>query len=108
MGECSSVYIPTMNVFGITQVVSDNEKQTPIFPEPRLCQRSTPTVAVENSVRVLPWRSRRRAFESRNKPHPLRSFSTLLQPKFAAAMEPSAIAQTQGAIRAPLGVDHSQ
>ncbi len=27
----------------------------PVLPEPRQCQRSTPMVAAENSVRVLPW-----------------------------------------------------
>src|SRR4029078_595057 len=69
---------------------------------------STPTVVAENSVRVLPWHSIRLASESRSKPHPRHSLSEHPQPISAAAMEHSAIEQTQGAIRALLKVDHSQ
>src|SRR5262245_6050524 len=76
--------------------------------EPRGCQRSTPTVAAENSVRVLPWHSIHLASESRSKPHRRHSLSGHPQPISAAVMEHSAIEQTQGAIRAPLKVDHSQ
>src|SRR5205823_5385527 len=72
-------------------------------------QRSTPTVAAENSGRVLPWRSTRLASESRSKPnrhhHPLSEHPQLIP---AAVVEHSAIEQTQGAIRAPVKVDHSQ
>src|SRR5688572_10942880 len=76
--------------------------------EPRRCQRSTPTVAAENSVRVLPWHSIPLASESRSKPHPHHSLSEHPQPISAAVVEHSAIEQTQGAIRAPLKVDRSQ
>src|SRR5216117_4089002 len=69
---------------------------------------STPTVAAENSVRVWPWHLIRLASESRSKPHPHHSLSEHPQPISAAVMEHSAIEQTQGAIRAPLKVDHSQ
>src|SRR5436190_1421656 len=72
-------------------------------------QRSTPTVAAENSVRVLPWRSTRLASESRRKPHPHHHpFSEHLQLIPAAVVEHLAIEQTQGAIRAPVKVDRSQ
>src|SRR4029453_2609264 len=72
-------------------------------------QRSTPTVAAENSVRVLLWRSTRLASESRSKPHPHHHpFSEHPQLIPAAVVEHSAIEQTQAAIRAPLKVDHSQ
>src|SRR6478672_1957742 len=72
-------------------------------------QRSTPTVAAENSSRVLPWRLTRLASESRSKPHPHHHrFSEHPQLIPAAAVERSAIEQTQGAIRVPLKVDHSQ
>src|SRR5215831_3162716 len=71
--------------------------------------RATPTVAAENSVRVLPWHSTRLAFQSRSKPHPHHhQFSTHPQLIPAAAVEHSAIEQTRGAIRAALKVDHSQ
>src|SRR4029077_21151042 len=76
--------------------------------EPLRCQRSIPTVAAENSVRVLPWHSIRLASESRNRQHPHHSLSGRPQPRSAAAAEHSAIEQTKGAIRAPLKVDHSQ
>src|SRR5512140_198183 len=72
-------------------------------------QRSTPTVAAENSGRVLPWRSIRLASESRSTPHPHHHpFSEHPQLIPAAAVEHSAIEQTQGAIRALVKVDHSQ
>src|SRR4029453_2436643 len=51
------------------------------------CQRSTPTVAAENSVRVLPWHSIRLASESHSKPHPRHSLSELPQPISAAVVE---------------------
>src|SRR5262245_55994888 len=70
---------------------------------------STPTVAAENSVRVLPWHSIRLASESRSKPHPHHhSLSEHPQSISAAVVEHSTIEQTQGAISAPLKVDHSQ
>src|SRR5688500_5461929 len=59
--------------------------------------RSTPRVAAENSVRVLPWHSIRLASESRNKPHPHHSLSEHPQPISVAVVEHSAIEQTQGA-----------
>src|SRR5437764_14260761 len=72
-------------------------------------QRSTPTVAAGNSVRVLPWRSTRLASESRSKPHPhhhpLSEHPQLIP---AAVVEHSAIEQTQEANGAALKVDHSQ
>src|SRR6266536_1699783 len=72
-------------------------------------QRSTPTVAAENSVRVLPWHSIRLASGSRSKPHPHHHpFSEHPQLIPAPVVEHSAIEQTQGAIRAPVKVDHSQ
>src|SRR5262249_22100733 len=71
--------------------------------------QSTPTVAAENSVRVLPWHSTRLASDSRSKPHPHHHpFSEHSQLIPAVAVEHSAIEQTRGAIRAPLKVDHSQ
>src|SRR4030095_12206628 len=77
--------------------------------EPRRCHLSTPTVAAENSVRVLPWHSIHLASESRSKPHPHHHrFSEHPQLISAAGLERSAIEQTQGAIRAPVKVDHSQ
>jgi hypothetical protein len=76
--------------------------------EPARCQRPTPTVAAETSVRVWPSHSTRLASEFRSKPHPHRSSSEHPQPISAAAVEHSAIEQTQEAIRAPLKVDHSQ
>src|SRR5262245_57988157 len=70
---------------------------------------STPTVAAENSVRVLPWHSIRLASESRSKPHlHHHSLSEHPQSISAAVVEHSTSEQTQGAIRAPLKVDHSQ
>src|SRR5262245_30180222 len=66
-------------------------------------------VAAGNSARVLPWHSIHLAFESRSKLHPHHHpFSGLPQSISAAAVEHSAIEQTQGAIRAPLKVDHLQ
>src|SRR4029450_11589236 len=79
-----------------------------VLPQPQRCQRSTPTVAAENSVRVLPWHSTPLASESRSKPHPHHSLSEHPQPISAAVVEHLAIEQTQGAIRAPLKADHSQ
>src|SRR5262245_39074422 len=70
---------------------------------------STPTVAAENSVRVLPWHLIRLASESRSKPHPHHhSLSEHPQSISAAVVEHSTIEQTQGAIPAPVKVDHSQ
>src|SRR5438094_6704852 len=72
-------------------------------------QRSTPTVAAENSGRVLPWRSTRLASEFRSKPHPYRHpFSEHPQLIPAAVAEHSAIEQTQEANGAALNVDYSQ
>src|SRR4029434_4619267 len=68
----------------------------------------TPTVAAENSVRVLPWRSIRLASESRSKPHPHHSLSELPQPISGVVEEHSDIEQTQGAIHAPPKVDYSR
>src|SRR5262249_44361480 len=77
--------------------------------EPRWCQRSTPTVAAENSVRVLLSHSIRLASESRSKPHPHHPpFSEHSQPISAVVVEHSPTGQMQGATRAPLKVDHSQ
>src|SRR6185295_10556949 len=74
-----------------------------------LSVQPTPTVASENSVRVLPWYSIRLASESRSKPHPhYHRFSERPQLIRAAVVEHSAIEQTQGAIHARLKVDHSQ
>src|SRR5438477_12996766 len=77
--------------------------------KPVLSVQPTPTVASGNSVRVLPWYSIRLASESRSKPHPhYHPFSEHPQLIPAAVVEHSAIEQTQGAIRAPVKVDHSQ
>src|SRR5437016_10260578 len=77
--------------------------------DPDLSVRSTPAVAAGNSVRVLPWYSIRLASDSRSKPHPHHHrFSEHPQLIPAAVVEHSANEQTQGAIRAPLKVDHSQ
>src|SRR5690348_11868491 len=77
--------------------------------KPVLSVQPTPTVASENSVRVLPWYSMRLASESRSKPHPHHHrFSERPQPIPAVVVEHSAIEQTQGAIRALIKVDHSQ
>src|SRR5262245_3745702 len=65
----------------------------PLVCSPFWCQRSTPTVAAENSVRVLLWHSMRLASESRSKPHPHHSRSGPPQPIPAAVLEHSAIQQ---------------
>src|SRR5919198_553298 len=76
---------------------------------PVLSVQSTPTVAAENSIPVLPWHSIRLASQSRSKPHPHHlPFSEHPQLRPATVVEHSAIEQTQGAIRALLKVDHSQ
>src|SRR5262245_24997510 len=70
---------------------------------------STPMVAAENSIRVLPWHSTRLASESRSKPHPHHhSISEHPQSISAAVVDHSTIEQKQGATPAPLRVDHSQ
>src|SRR5262249_23223203 len=70
---------------------------------------SNPTVAAENSARVLPWHSICLASESRSKPHPHHhSLSEHPQSISAAVLEHSTIEQTREAICAPLKVDHSQ
>src|SRR4030095_4105307 len=72
--------------------------------------QATPTVAAENSVRVLPWHSPHLASEFRNKPHRRHHHPLSERPQLilAAVVEHSAIEQTRGAIRAPLKVDRSQ
>src|ERR671933_1981362 len=77
--------------------------------EPQRCQPSIPTIAAENSVRVLPWHSIHLASEYRSKQHPHHlPFAEHPQPIPVAAVEHSAIEQTQGAIRAPNEVDRQQ
>src|SRR5262249_909191 len=76
---------------------------------PRFSIRATPMIAAENSVRVLPWHSRRLTSQSHSKPHPRHHrFSEHPQLISAVVVEHSAIEQTRGAIRASLKVDHSQ
>src|SRR4028119_439275 len=77
--------------------------------EPQRCQPPIPTIAAENSVRVLPWHSIHPASEYRSKQHPHRlRFAEHPQPIPVAVVEHSAIEQTPGAIRAQLKVDRQQ
>src|SRR4028119_744660 len=70
--------------------------------EPQRCQPPIPTIAAENSVRVLLWHSIRLASEFRSKQHPHHlPFAEHPQPIPVEVVEHSAIEQTQGAIRAP-------